>query len=385
MLVSLFMALLMIATLYYVLGVGDAVIYRRIMQDGADAGAYAASVMGAKGMNLHALLNVVMGVTAGILLVVRSVEVLLEITLGVLRGLAATILLAPKALPLIALLAPVESTVERIGDAVEHFVRAAHDALDVAHHAVQHGYPLLAEARAVDAMAFQQVYDPPVVGGFVVPLLGPRLADGGRGLPVEADDLGTLCDRVASGLGNRLSNVRSKVPRWLLKFLGGVVSRALRLGKRRTCIDEVVQPPRRVVGQRADGSQVWLGHEEFQYRAYDFGSDPHAGPWRRGEQGIRIAQGGNDDGRNATYRAHAVGRLGFAQAEYYFDGGENKSEWLWKQRWRARLRRFRISRSWVPPGILSACSGARGSGLLEGLVGLCDVARDFSLNAGSAH
>ncbi len=385
MLMSLFMALLLIGALYYILGVGDAVIYRRIMQDGADAGAHAASVMGAKGMNLHVLLNVVMAVTTGILLVIRSVEVLLEIVIGILYGLVATVVLAAKASALIAVLSPVESTVERVGDAVEQFVRAAHDALDVAHKAVQHGYPLLAEARAVDAMAFQAAYDPPVAGGFVVPLLGSRLPSGGRGLPIEEDDIGILCDRVSEGLSNRLSNMSSKVPRWLLKFLGGVVGQALRLGKRRTCADEVVEPPRRVIENRADGTHVWLGHEEFQYRAYAIGRDPHENHWQHGERGIRIAQGGAADGRNAAHQAHVVGRLAFAQAEYYFDGTEHKAEWLWKQRWRARLRRFRISRDWIPRGILSACSGARGRGSLDGLAGLCDVARDFSINAVSAH
>ncbi len=385
MLISLFMALFLIGTLYYILGVGDAVIYRRIMQDGADAGAHAASVMGAKGMNLHALLNVVMAVTAGILLVIRSVEVLLEITLAVLYGLAASLIFAAKAVPLIGLLTPVESTVERVGDAVEQFVQLAHDALDAAHHAVQHGYPLLAQVRAVDAMAFQEAYDPPVAGGFVVPLLGPRLPKGGRGLPVEKDEIGRLCDRAADGLGNRLSNVSSKVPRWLLKFLGGVVSKALRLGKRRTCVDDVVESPRRVIENRTDGTRVWLGHEEFQYRAYDIGRSAHENHWQHGEQGIRVAQGGYDDGRNAAHGAHVVGRVGFAQAEYYFNGVEDKSEWLWKQRWRARLRRFRISRGSIPSGILGACSGARGRGSLDGLAGLCDVARDFSINAVSAH
>jgi len=385
MLMTLFMALFLIGTLYYVLGVGDAIIYRRIMQDGADAGAHAASVMGAKGMNLHALLNVVMAITAGILLVVRSVEVLLEIILAVLYALAASIIFALKAVPLIGVLTPVESTVERVGDTVEQFVRVAHDALNAAHHAVQHGYPLLAQARAVDAMAFQGAYDPPVAGGFVVPLLGPRLPEGGRGLPVEKDDIGTLCDRAADGLGNRLENVTSKVPRWLLRFLGGVVSRALRLGKRRTCADDVVESPRRVIRSRADGTLVWLGHEEFQYRAYDIGRSPHENHWQHGEQGIRVAQGGNDAGRNPTHDAHTIGRIGFAQAEYYFAGVEHKSEWLWKQRWRARLRRFRISRAWIPTGILSACSSARGRGSLDGLAGLCDVARDFSINAVSAH
>jgi len=272
-----------------------------------------------------------------------------------------------------------------VGDAVEQFVRVAHDALEVAHHAVQHGYPLLAQARAVDAMAFQRAYDPPVAGGFVVPLFGPRLPEGGRGLPVEKDEIGTLCDRAADALGNRLSNVSSKVPKWLLKFLGGVVSRALRLGKRRTCDDEIVESPRRVIETRADGTEVWLGHEEFQYRAYDIGKSAHQGHWRYGENGIRAAQGGGGHGRNATYDAHVLGRLGFAQSEYYFDGVEHKSQWLWKQRWRARLRRFRISRTWVPNGILGACSSTRGRGPLDGLAGLCDVARDFSINAISAH
>ena len=379
MILTLFLALLLVGALYYIVGVGDAVLYRRVMQDGADAGAFAASVIAAKGMNLHALLNVVMAVTAGILLVVRSVEVLLEIVLGILRGLAASIVLAPKALPLIAAISPAEVAVERIGDAVEQFVRVAHDALDVAHHAVQRGYPLLAEARAVDIMARQGSYNPPVVAGFVVPLLGPKLPSGGRGLPVGESDAGALCDRAANGLGNRLSNVSSKVPRWLLRFLGGVVAKALKLGKRRTCSDDVVEPARTVLRERADGTHLWLGHEEFQYRGYVMGRDPNDERWSVGERGLRAAQGGRSNGRDRIYQAHVLGRLGFAQSEYYFDGREDRAEWLWKQRWRARLRRFRISREWMPTGITGACSAS------GGLSVLCDVIRDFSINAVSAH
>ena len=379
MVMSLFLGLLLVGALYYIVGVGDAVLYRRTMQDGADAGAFAASVLAAKGMNLHALLNVAMAVTAGVLLVVRSVEVLLEIVLSILRGLAASIVLAPKALPLIAALTPAEATVERIGDAVEQFVRVAHDALDVAHHAVQRGYPLLAEARAVDVMAFREAYDPPVSAGFVLPILGPKRPSGGRGLPVEKDGIGTLCDRAANGLGNRLSNVSSKVPRWLLKFLGGVVANALRLGKRRTCAEDVVESPRTVLRRRSDGTNVWLGHEEFQYRGYTIGHDPHEGRWQTGERGIRVAQGGADEGRDRFHASHVLGRVGLAQSEYYFDGREDRDEWLWRQRWRARLRRFRISRDWIPTGITGACSAA------GGLSGFCDVIRDFSINAVSAH
>jgi hypothetical protein len=379
MTMALFLGLLLVGTLYYVLGVGDALLYRRTMQDGADAGAFAASVVAAKGMNLHALLNVVMAVTAGILLVIRSVEILLEIVLAILRGLAASIVLAPKALPLIAALTPAEAAVEKIGDAVEQFVRVAHDALDAAHHAVQRGYPLLADARAIDVMVFREAYSPPVAAGFVVPVLGPKLPSGDRGLPVEDNDVGTLCDRAANGVGDRLTNVRSKVPRWLLKFLGGVVSKALRLGKRRTCADDVVESPRAVVGSRGDGSSVWLGHEEFQYRGYSIGRDPGEGQWETGEKGVRIAQGGHADGRDRFRSLHALGQVGLAQLEYYFDGQEDKAEWLWRQRWRARLRRYRISRDWIPRGITGACAAA---GTLSTT---CDVIRDFSINAVSAH
>lgn len=384
MTVALFMALFMVGMLYLILGLGDAVLYRRVMQDAADSGAFAASVMAAKGMNLHVLLNVVMAITAGVLLVIRSVEVLLEIVLAVLDTLAASIVLAPKAIPLIAVFTPVESTVERVGDGVEQFVRVAHDALDAAHVAVQHGYPLLAEARAVEAMAFEPVYDPPVMAGFVTPLLGPRIPGGGRGLPVEEDGLGVPCDRVADALGNRLANVRSKVPKWVLKFLGAVVSRALRLGKRRTCDEDIIEPPRRIIRRREDGSEVWLGHEEFQYRAFDIGRSPHDGVWQHGERGVRTSQGGATQGRDSIHAAHVLGRIGLAQSEYYFQGTEGSSQWMWKQKWRARLRRFRISRAWTP-GIVGACAGARGISAGEGPGRLCDVIRDFAINAISAH
>ncbi|MEM7138198.1 MAG: hypothetical protein AAF500_16580 [Myxococcota bacterium] len=379
---SLFMALFAVGAMYYIVGVGDAILYRRALQDASDAGAFSAAVVAAKGMNLHVLLNIVMAVTAGILLVIRSVEVLLEIVLGILNGLVATIVFSIKATALIAALTPVEQTVERIGDGVEQFVKVAHDALDVAHEAVQRGFPTFAQLRAVNVMGSRELQQPPVVGGFVVPLLGPTLPEGGSGLPVEEGSLGSICDRVADGLDRRLTKVSSKVPRWLTRFLGGLVSKTLKLGKRRTCADDIVEPPRIVLRDRADGTQVWLGHEEFQYRSYSWGQDPHVGRWQRGELGLRLAQGAKGSGRDGIHDAHLIGRVGFAQAEYYFNGDAFPEEWMWRQRWRARLRRFRVSRHWLPDRLVGACASAS-SGHRFGT--LCDVVRDFALNAVSVH
>lgn len=382
---ALFMALFLGGLIYYLVGVGDAILYRRIMQDAADAGSYAAAVVGAKGMNLHVLLNVVMAVTAGILLVIRSVEVMLEVILAVLAGLTASVVFSVKAAALIATLTPVEATVERIGDAVERFVEVAHDALDVAHEAVQRGFPVLAQVRGVDVMVFQDVHDPPVAAGFVAPVLGPRLPDGTVGLPVEKADLGVTCDRVADGLAHRLRNVESRVPRWLLRFVGGVARGALTLGKRRTCRDSVVEAPRAVLASRSDGSLVWLGHEEFQYRGYALGEDVHTSDWARGEKGVRLAQGGRGAGRTPFYEAHQLGRVAFAQSELYFDGTEGKDDWMWKQRWRARLRRFRLPSIVRPFLPRSACSAAKGPAAGYGLSTLCTIADDLAPNSISAH
>ena len=121
MTMGLFLAIFLVGSLYLILGAGDAVLYRRAMQDAADAGVFASAVIAAKGMNLHALLNVAMAVTAGVLLVLRSVEVMLEIILAILEAMTASIVLAPKAIPLLAVITPAEATVERIGDGIEQF------------------------------------------------------------------------------------------------------------------------------------------------------------------------------------------------------------------------------------------------------------------------
>ena len=386
MLFGLFLALFLVGALFMIVSVGDAVLYRRAMQDGTDSGAFAAAVIAAKGMNLHSMLNLAMAAIAGILLVVRSVEVLLEIVIAVLQAMTASIVLAPKAAPLLAVITPAEVTVERIGDGVEQFVRISHDALDVTHHAVQHGYPVLAEARAIDTMVLRGSYDPPVIGGFVVPVLGPMLPSGRPGLPVEEVDVGILCDRAANAIGDGISNVQTKVPRWLMRFLGGAVERALRLGKRRTCAEEVVESPRGVLSSRADDSRVWLGHEEFQYRAFGIGQDVFEGAWATGEHGLGLAAGGRPTEKGPSAPLRQMGRFAFSQSEFYYDVDSNKAEWLWRARWRARLRRFRIPDERGGGQLTATCAAVgRRNGPAQAVTALCAVIDQITVPTPFAH
>ena len=383
MVMGLFLALFLGASVFLILSVGDAVLYRRTMQDGADAGAFAAAVVAAKGMNLHAFLNVSMAATAGVLLVIRSVEVLLEIVLAVLHAMLASLILAPKAAPLIAAITPAEAAVERVGDGVEQFVRVSHEALDVAHRAVQHGYPAIAEARAIDSMVLRGSFDPPVVGGFVLPVLGPALPQGRPGLPVEEASIGILCDRAANAVGGSIKNVQSAVPRWLMRFLGGAIERALQLGRRRTCADDVVKAPRAVLSSRNDSTEVWLGHDEFQYRSFGIGQSLDGGSWKTGERGLLINGGSPAKSYQQNSRLTQLARVSFAQAEYYHQSNADKPEWLWRSEWRARLRRFWVPRTNGIVGLRTACASVRGAQL--DLSTLCTSISNLSALEPSAH
>jgi len=64
MVMGVFMAVLLVGMIYYVWGVGDAVMHRERMQDASDTAAFSAAVMHARGMNLLALLNMVMAALA---------------------------------------------------------------------------------------------------------------------------------------------------------------------------------------------------------------------------------------------------------------------------------------------------------------------------------
>lgn len=99
---------------------------------------------------------------------------------------------------------------------------------------------------------------------------------------------------------------------------------------------------------------VRLGDEVFQIRAVAFGPKP--GPSNMASKGAElIAREGaeasdqgaySDAGDAARELANQVsrnaGRLAVAQAEYYFDGSEEKADWLWSLGWTARLKRFRL-------------------------------------------
>ena len=74
MVMGVFMAVGLVGAVWYVIGLGDALIYRDHVQEAADSVAFSAAVVHARGMNFIAAVNLIMLVMTAIFLLIRVVE-----------------------------------------------------------------------------------------------------------------------------------------------------------------------------------------------------------------------------------------------------------------------------------------------------------------------
>jgi hypothetical protein len=77
MVIGLFFALFLVGALYYLLGIGQAAIYRERMQDAADTAAFAGAVVKARAMNFIALINMIMAMLLAILIAIYAIYLML--------------------------------------------------------------------------------------------------------------------------------------------------------------------------------------------------------------------------------------------------------------------------------------------------------------------
>lgn len=87
MVMGIFMCSCLVAALWYLAGIGDAIIYRERMQEAADAIAFSDAALHARGMNLLVLLNLVMAVILSIRVVLRVGKLVLAVAAAVFAGL----------------------------------------------------------------------------------------------------------------------------------------------------------------------------------------------------------------------------------------------------------------------------------------------------------
>lgn len=191
MMMGVFMAVCLAGLLWYLIGIGDTILYKQHMQDGADAVAYAAAVYHARGMNMIAMLNIIM---AAILAVLVGLK-LLQLLNGLAMAISCLLALIPFAGAVFSavcsftsnLVQPIKDAI----DAVQEVVDGVLPVLSGTQKVIGYTFPWLAEVKAISVAAD---YDKPITfGAMVSPSLIPR--DGRQGLPVEEDTFQTLCDK----------------------------------------------------------------------------------------------------------------------------------------------------------------------------------------------
>jgi len=203
MVMGIFMCSCLVAALWYLAGIGDAIIYRERMQEAADAIAFSDAALHARGMNLLVLLNLVMAVILSIRVVLRVGKLVLAVAAAVFAGLGFVN-------PALWAAAPPTATTAVTLDTIDNSAKPAIDgaltALVGAQKAVAQGTPLLAHGAV--KLTVGEKYGPVVKrSGSIEP--------GGLGGPLPVD-LGTpdkLCREAAGAL--------PKMQSFILKKFGG--------------------------------------------------------------------------------------------------------------------------------------------------------------------
>lgn len=250
LLIAVFMSAFLVGCLWYVIGIGDAAIYRQYMQDGADAVAFGSAVYHARGMNIIALINLVMAAVLMVLVAFKIGQVLL---------IAANIISCMFPLnPICAMTSAAQTPYANLVMKVEKIVDTILKALYQASNAVAIGMPWVAEGKAI---LVSKDYAPTVDGGFMASislLPGPveqavgglvakdkkATATGGStdtkksksgamrwGLPVQDDDFSVLCGKAGKNVVSFVFLPFDFLPgfgglaKGVSKFAGGVVGK----------------------------------------------------------------------------------------------------------------------------------------------------------------
>ena len=149
MIMGLFMATMIIGAMWYMKGIGDAIVFRDRMQEAADNETYAAAVVHARGMNLVAALNVLMRILALLFLVMSVLRDLLVVAMAILGACAVIPWTAALCGPLFAVSCNAYQAIVQARNQYESFViKPVLPAISGVQTAAAIGYPWLASLKA---------------------------------------------------------------------------------------------------------------------------------------------------------------------------------------------------------------------------------------------
>lgn len=385
---GVFMAACLVGMLWYLAGIGDAIIQRQRLQEAADAAAFSSAVLHARGMNLLVLVNLIMACVLGVRVTLKAVEVALGIAVifcSIVPSLQVFVPICTQAIV----------TVQNAINATRAPINQTLGALSKG----QKAFAAIVPAAAVAGAA--------QVGARYRPLVSSAAAGsptGLKGLPVEEESSDRLCSEAGQSVVGLLSlalpsGLRTPPARLALEKIEDVVGQVVATGGAFFCelgggaatppdlgaeVDKLAEDAcaRESQRQRASGARFDLAQcrrdkqAELQRRVQSRPAAVSSGAgmtpkrlvssWQNGTDAAQLnaiafsrgtALNAGAEGVRAgaweqapVRRGSALGEQAFAQAEFFFDcagrwssascNGPGSSQLaLWNFRWRARLRR----------------------------------------------
>lgn len=188
---GIFMCVGLAGMLWYLAGIGDAIIYRQRMQEAADATAYSGAVLLARGMNLIVFLNLIMAC-------ILAVRVALKVILIITTVLYVIFEILGKIPPLAAFTAAAQG-MKIVRDQVDNILEQTHDPINNAIKALNKVETVLGRVIPPAAVAGSIQ-----VGSKYKPMVKLALAGGPatlKGLPIEDDTPDMLCRQAGKMVG----------------------------------------------------------------------------------------------------------------------------------------------------------------------------------------
>ena len=198
MVMGIFMCTFLVGALWYIAGIGDALIFHERLQESADSVAFSAAIIDARGMNIIVLMNLLM---AAILAIRVAINLLKTVCI-----VAAAIFLALSFVPFCewagAISAACGDAAETLQDADDETRQPIDDALEALNTA-EKGVALATPAAAwAGGYEMADKYTPPLQ---YILLSGSTVGSNGYGLPIEDGTLPKLCTEAATGVADILT------------------------------------------------------------------------------------------------------------------------------------------------------------------------------------
>ncbi len=184
---AVFMSVFLVGMLYFVVGIGEALFRREGLGDAADAAAFAAAILHARGMNLIAFINLVMAALLAVLVAIRVVQAVCVLGIAVCVALAY-----PTYGASLNYVPTLGQRAKYFGDLFEQLKDPIFQALEALHQAERVTSYVVPAIAVLDSAREASLNHPPAVAGLALP--------GAVRLPVEPDGFEVLCGRAGANV-----------------------------------------------------------------------------------------------------------------------------------------------------------------------------------------